>query len=114
MPPAVFHSARHSDVSGRGLYMNCNEEKVPVKKKGQGTNHGLIEQYPDLVAQWHPSLNGTLRPRKVPADSKKRVWWNCPKGHVWRATVYSRTRATDPTACPVCRGIIKDIGGLLL
>ena len=59
--------------------------------------------FPKLAAEWHPTLNGTLTPRQVTSGSNKRVWWQCPLGHVWKAVVYSRT-GPRPSGCPVCAG----------
>ena len=61
----------------------------------------LASQHPELVAQWHPFMNGTLTPEQVTYGSKRRVWWQCPEGHVWRAVIYSRT-GTRPSGCPLC------------
>lgn len=38
---------------------------------------------PKVAAQWHPTLNGQLTPRMVTAGSRRKVWWQCPEGHVW-------------------------------
>ncbi len=43
-----------------------------------------------------------LSPTQVISGTKRKVWWRCPKGHSWRAAVYSRT--TLGTGCPVCTG----------
>ena len=50
-------------------------------------------QYPDLVAEWHPTKNGELKPSDVTAKSGKSVWWKCPKGddHEWQQAVSGRT-----------------------
>ena len=61
---------------------------------------------PAIAAQWHPTLNGSLTPDTVTYGSKKKVWWQCPEGHVWRAVVYSRTGAKK-CGCPVCAGRVK-------
>ena len=61
---------------------------------------------PDLAAQWHPELNGSLRPEGVTAGSRHKVWWACPLGHVWRAAVYSRA-GKQGSGCPVCAGRVK-------
>ena len=55
-----------------------------------------------ISKQWHPKKNGALTPRDVLPASRKRVWWLCPKGHVWDAVVYSRT--LNGTGCPYCAG----------
>lgn len=58
---------------------------------------------PELAAQWHPTLNGALRPDQVTASSNRRVWWRCGEGHVWQAQIYGRAKAKDPS-CPACAG----------
>ena len=61
---------------------------------------------PAVAAQWHPTLNGALTPADVTCGSKKRVWWQCSEGHVWRAVVYSRT-GSRKCGCPVCAGRVR-------
>lgn len=53
----------------------------------------LAAKAPDVAAQWHPTLNGNLTPEMVTPGSHRRVWWQCPLGHTWKAFVYSRTGA---------------------
>jgi hypothetical protein len=54
---------------------------------------------PDLVMEWHPSLNMGLRPRDVTPGSGRKVWWLCRQGHEWQAAIYSRSRGSG---CPLC------------
>ena len=63
----------------------------------------LASKSPDVAAQWHPALNGSLTPEMVTVSSHRRVWWQCPQGHVWKALVYSRT-GEQKCGCPVCGG----------
>lgn len=67
----------------------------------QPGENDLAALYPELAAQWHPELNGTLTPRDVMPGTRKKVWWQCEKGHVWQASVGSRTQGAG---CPVCAG----------
>ena len=69
----------------------------------------LATLYPDLAAQWHPTLNGNLTPEMITPGSHKRVWWQCSRGHVWRAVVYPRT-GRKKCGCPVCAGVAKAHG----
>ena len=62
----------------------------------------LKTKFPEIAAQWHPELNGTLTPEMVTSGSRKKVWWKCLAGHVWKAVISSRTR--DYCGCPVCAG----------
>ena len=48
---------------------------------------------PKIAAEWHPTLNGALTPQMVSTGSRKKVWWECPLGHVWKAAIYPRTGA---------------------
>ncbi len=57
----------------------------------------------DLMIEWHPSKNGTVKPGNVSAGSGKRYWWKCSKGndHEWEASVANRTQGRG---CPICSG----------
>ena len=60
---------------------------------------------PEIAAQWHPVLNGTLTPQMVTAGSNRKVWWICSEGHIWRAAVANRALSGyKHTGCPVCAG----------
>ena len=61
---------------------------------------------PELAGQWHPDLNGTLTPEMVTAGSRRKVWWECDQGHVWKAAVFSRTGGKK-CGCPVCAGKVR-------
>ncbi len=66
----------------------------------------LATTEPLIAAQWHPTLNGTLTPEMVTAGSRKKVWWECSEGHIWKAVVYSRTTSRK-SGCPVCAGVVR-------
>lgn len=61
----------------------------------------LASQDPGLAAQWHPTMNGELRPEDVTAKSHTRVFWQCIRdpSHYWEATVKDRVAGYG---CPVC------------
>lgn len=90
-------SARCSDNSGCPF---CSGKKVLP-----GFND-LATKYPTIAEEWHPTLNGTLTPQMVTAGSKKKIWWQCAEGHVWKTVIYSRT-GQKKTGCPVCAGKVK-------
>ncbi len=93
--PAVI-SAR---TNGSGCPY-CTNKKVLA-----GFND-LATVEPKIAAEWHPTMNGTLTPEMVTAGSRKKVWWECPLGHVWKAAIYPRTGAKK-CGCPVCAGKIR-------
>jgi len=65
------------------------------------TANDLLSVNPNLASQWHPTKNGQLTPSDVTPHSKKKVWWVCPKGHVWEASINRRSYGSD---CPYCTG----------
>lgn len=84
-----------SRTSGAGCPVCANHRLIP------GEND-LAATHPDLAGQWHPVKNGKLTPRDIGAGTKRKVWWQCGKGHEWQASVASRT--SGGTGCPVCAG----------
>lgn len=78
----------------------CTGKKVLPKFNDLGT----LE--PQIAAQWHPTLNGSLTPEMVTLGSNKKVWWQCAEGHVWQAVIYSRC-GKQKCGCPVCAGTIS-------
>lgn len=66
----------------------------------------LRSRYPQIAAQWHPAMNGSLKPEEVTVGSRKKAWWICPEGHIWKTVVYSRT-GSRKTGCPVCAGNVN-------
>lgn len=54
---------------------------------------------PDLAAQWHPSLNGDLRPEAFRPHSHQMIWWRCDDGHEWQARIAARTSGHGCSSC---------------
>lgn len=91
-----FQAVIASRANGTGCPY-CTNKKVLA-----GFND-LATVEPRIAAEWHPTLNGSLTPEMVTAGSRKKVWWECPLGHVWKAAIYPRTGAKK-CGCPVCAG----------
>lgn len=60
-----------------------------------------VSDYPELVAEWHPTRNGNKSTEDVRHRSNKLAWWQCEEGHEWAATIDNRRRGTG---CPYCAG----------
>ena len=54
-----------------------------------------------LLGQWDTVKNAPLTPAGVVLHSHRKVWWKCPQGHEWPASVHSRVQGTG---CPICAG----------
>lgn len=64
----------------------------------------LATVYPTIANQWHPTLNGELKPTDVVPGCNKRIWWICEEGHIWKTKINYRTAKRKRTGCPVCYG----------
>lgn len=56
---------------------------------------------PELVDQWHPTLN-ERDVWGVTTGSNYKAWWKCPEGHTYQARVSSRARGSG---CRVCANL---------
>ena len=125
---AEWHPTKNGDltpdksapVSGRKVWWRCEKghsyemtiacrtllnQNCPYcsgKRVMAGFND-LASRYPELAKQWHPTLNGDLTPDMVTPGTGKKVWWTCPEGHAWEASVGIRVRRKT-AGCPVCKG----------
>ncbi len=52
----------------------------------EGIN-SLADLEPEVAREWHPFVNGDLRPGDVATTVWKKVWWLCPLGHTFRQAV---------------------------
>lgn len=75
----------------------CSE---PVRVVVPGIND-LKTKFPHIAKEWHPNKNGNLLPEQVASGTRKKVWWICPLGHEYQATIGHRT-AQNGTGCPIC------------
>ena len=62
-------------------------------------------RFPEMLAEWHPTKNGSLDPYSFRPHSNKQVWWQCrtPYKHEWRTTV--STRVSNGSGCKQCVNI---------
>lgn len=75
--------------------------------------NSLADTHPDDAAEWHPSLNGDLRPDQVGAGSEDEVAWLCAaEQHVTWQRIRLRTR--KGAGCTVCsnRSVAADVNSL--
>ncbi len=88
-------SPNHRTSKARNCPFCCaNPQVLP------GTND-LASRFPDLSEEWHPTKNGDLTPDMITANSSRRVWWKCSKGHEWKTAVNHRANGSQ---CPICSG----------
>lgn len=73
----------------------CCANKVVVK----GVND-LATTHPNLAEEWNYEKNQGLSPEEVVYGTSRKVWWCCPQGHSYKASILHR--ASGGTNCPVC------------
>jgi hypothetical protein len=76
------------------------------KKLVQGQND-LYTTHPSIGCQWHESRNFPIKPQEVFAGTASKYWWQCSKGHEWRASGVDRVAGKG---CPICSGQKLAIG----
>lgn len=101
---AIIHRGgkRHSGCP------ECSKEKrgKAFTKRIIAERGSLGSLRPDLAAEWHPTLNGELKPTDVALNNNKKCWWKCSKcGYDWPAT--PNNRANKGSGCPKCSGRVK-------
>lgn len=67
------------------------------------TRRSLSERLPELAAEWHPTLNGSLTFNQFTTTSTQAVWWQCPRipTHMWQASI--KSRYSKHGGCRRCR-----------
>ena len=61
----------------------------------------LATKHPELAKEWHPTKNGDLKPSDVFSSQNLKVWWLCPIGHEYQASINHRAHKQG-TNCPIC------------
>lgn len=86
----------------RALISNRSREQGCPRCAGRVTveEDSLAAKMPELAAQWHPTLNGDLKPTEVLPGSSAPVYWLCENGHHWQIAV--SVRALQNHGCPYC------------
>lgn len=90
-----WHAVISSRVNGRGCPY-CAGTRVVVGK------NDLQSKHPKIAKEWHPTMNGDLKPTDVSHGSKLKAWWICPNGHAYDQYIHKRT--SRGSACPICSG----------
>ena len=107
----VYWKCKNCGTKFSKLLPNIKEEvlcnscalKIGIKNKYSSRidkEGSLVDRYPEIVKEWHPTKNGDLKPESLTYSSGRKVWWKCSKGHEWEAVINSRTGSGR--GCPIC------------
>nr|WP_302642680.1 zinc-ribbon domain-containing protein [uncultured Dysosmobacter sp.] len=103
----------HQKVWWRCPQGHSYRSEVRIRMRGTGCpvcagrtvlpeENSLAAKFPDLLSEWDTEKNSPLLPTQVMPGAHRKVWWRCPKGHSWQASVASRV--TSNAGCPFCAG----------
>lgn len=98
------------EVAIKDLLKKMGKEKVDICISDDLTEiYKMIEFYekekslgkmnPNASKDWNYEKNGNLTPESVFANSRKKVWWTCNKGHEYIMSVCDKN---SRGGCPIC------------
>jgi hypothetical protein len=76
----VWWKCSNQHEFNRSIYTQVRFQNCPYcsgKRASQENNLRLL--FPEIAKEWHPTLNGKLRPEDVTYASNKKIWWLCKK-----------------------------------
>ena len=90
-----------SEITGMNVDVDLIRDAIAIENLREYTEkeNSLLFLNPKVAKEWNYQRNGNLLPENLPANSNKKVWWKCKKGHEWQATIHSRNNGCG---CPYC------------
>ena len=79
-------------------------------------NNSLAVVFPEIAKEWDYENNKEITPDMVAAYSNEQFFWKCKNNHVFKKTVYDRTRQDGKASgCPYCinRKVLKGYNDLV-
>ena len=73
----------------------------------RNSENSLAKKFPEITKEWHPILNGDLKPEHIDAHSHTDAWWLCSKcNNEYLKPIHRRTDIGPHRAggCPYCCG----------
>lgn len=67
----------------------------------------LVTTHPEVAKRWHPTKNVPVEASQVIAGTAKKFWWQCDKGHSYRASGDAIMRGNG---CSVCSNYSLVVG----
>ena len=80
--------------------VDIKRDEKEIREYMTRVDGSLEERYPEIAAEWHPTLNGTVTPDMVKPKSDIKYYWLCPIcGNEYDASPGHRI---EGTGCPEC------------
>jgi uncharacterized Zn-finger protein/very-short-patch-repair endonuclease len=93
-----------SEIIKLNIDVNLERDTIAIENLREYTekHNSILISNPEIAREWNYEKNGNLKPEHFAANSNKKVWWKCEKGHEWEASIYSRNKGHG---CPYCSSI---------
>ena len=90
-----------SEITGTIVDVDLKRDNITIENLREYTEKetSLLFSNPAIAKEWNYEKNGNLKPEHFAANSHKKVWWKCPKGHEWQSTIKDRNSGNG---CPYC------------
>lgn len=92
-------SSRHILRTGAVPTNAAGPGEINMGSKTPMPGESFGDLFPKVSEEWHPTLNGDLKPTQLKPGSSRRVWWLCSEGHEWSVRPVDRRRGER---CPEC------------
>lgn len=91
------------EIIGIDVDIDIKRDAIPIENLREYTEkeNSLLFSNPQVASHWNYERNGNLKPEHFTANSNKKIWWKCQKGHEWQATINNRNNGNG---CPYCSG----------
>ncbi len=92
-----------SEIIGMHVDINLEKDAIDIENLREYTEKesSLLFSNPEVAKEWNYEKNGNLKPEHFAANSNKKVWWKCNRGHEWQANIDNRNKGRK---CPYCAG----------
>ena len=93
-----------SEITGINVDVDLKRDSIAIENLREHTEkeNSLLLSNSEIAAEWCYAKNGNLKPGHCAANSNKKVWWKCGKGHEWQAKIADRNKGRG---CPYCSGL---------
>ena len=98
-----------TDIVGKCVDVDLRRDYIAIEnlREQKEKENSIMLSNPEVALEWNYIKNGNMKPENFAANSPKRVWWKCSKGHEWQATISSRNKNHG---CPYCSGRYPIVG----
>ena len=98
---AIVELLKRLGIQNQAVNINADRSDIYNSYIINTKDNSFAAAHPNLLTEWHPTKNGSLKPEMVAKSSNKKIWWQCKLGHEWLAKVSERSIGHR---CPYCSG----------